>query len=131
MPIIQKILKVFQKRIHIIMSLRGANPALVGKRRSNPLVSEIEGDCFAPLRYARNDKFYETIHITNEKFKKDFAPLDKNCSCHTCKNFSRAYLRHLFVAEEPLALRLATIHNVNFYLDLMRRIREGIKEGNF
>jgi len=112
-------------------SLRGANPALVGKRRSNPLVSEIEGDCFAPLRYARNDKFYETIHITNEKFKKDFAPLDKNCSCHTCKNFSRAYLRHLFVAEEPLALRLATIHNVNFYLDLMRRIREGIKEGRF
>jgi queuine tRNA-ribosyltransferase len=74
--------------------------------------------------------FYETLHITNEKFKKDFSPLDKNCSCYTCKNFSRAYLRHLFIAEEPLAMRLATIHNVNFYLDLMRKIGEGIKVGN-
>lgn len=74
--------------------------------------------------------FYQTLHITNEKFKKDFSPLDKNCSCHTCKNFSRAYLRHLFIAEEPLAMRLATIHNVNFYLDLMRIIQEDVKRGN-
>ena len=80
---------------------------------------------------ARNDKFYETLHITNEKFKKDFSPLDKNCSCPTCKNYSRAYLRHLFLANEPLAARLATIHNVHFYLELMRKIRKAIGQGKF
>ncbi len=80
---------------------------------------------------ARNDKFYETLHITNEKFKKDFSPLDKNCSCPTCKNYSRAYLRHLFIANEPLAARLATIHNVHFYLELMGKIRKAIGQGKF
>ncbi len=73
--------------------------------------------------------FYKTLHITNEKFKNDFSPLDKNCQCHTCKNYTRAYLRHLFISGEPLALRLATIHNVNFYLELMERIRREISLG--
>jgi len=100
-------------------------------------------DCVLPTRNARHgllyvftgaaklsgNKFYKTLHITNEKFKKDFTPIDKNCSCYSCKNYSRAYLRHLFSAGEPLALRLATIHNVNFYLELMRRIRKEINSG--
>lgn len=105
-------------------------------------------DCVLPTRNARhgllyiaNQSFYEslncfdqvffeTIHITNEKFKSDFKPLDANCGCLTCKRYSRAYLRHLFVIEEPLGARLATIHNLYFYLNLMRHIRESIRAGN-
>ena len=67
--------------------------------------------------------FYQTINITNQKFKKDFKPVDKNCGCYTCRNYTRAYLRHLFAVGEPLAGRLATIHNLKFYLDLMRSLR--------
>jgi len=102
-------------------------------------------DCVLPTRNARHGliyaftknthlqgkKFYKTLHITNEKFKNDFFPIDKNCSCYTCKNYTRAYLRHLFSVSEPLALRLATIHNVNFYLELMRKIRKAIKNDKF
>jgi queuine tRNA-ribosyltransferase len=102
-------------------------------------------DCVLPTRNARHGsiyvftrqgrlesgKFYKVLHITNEKFKNDFRPIDKNCSCPTCKNYTRAYLRHLFMAEEPLALRLATIHNVHFYLELMRKIRKAIGRGEF
>jgi len=76
-----------------------------------------------------NKKFYKEVHITNAKYKNDFNPLDKNCSCFTCQNFSKAYLRHLFVSKEFLAQRLATIHNLHFYLDLMRDIRNRIKKG--
>lgn len=95
-------------------------------------------DCVLPTRNARHGtlfvwkkdsltgKFYDTVHITNEKFKKDFKPLDHFCDCYTCKNFSRAYLRHLFVSGELLGLRLATIHNVRFYLRLMEKIRAAI-----
>jgi queuine tRNA-ribosyltransferase len=77
---------------------------------------------------ARESNFYEILHITNEKFKKDFLPVDKNCSCYTCQHYSRAYLRHLFMLDEPLGLRLATIHNLAFYLGLMKEIREVIRD---
>jgi queuine tRNA-ribosyltransferase len=95
-------------------------------------------DCVIPTRNARHgslfvwknkkknvngNNFYETINITNEKFKKDFKMVDPNCGCYTCKNYTRAYLRHLFSVGEPLAGRLATIHNLKFYLDLMRFLR--------
>jgi queuine tRNA-ribosyltransferase len=96
-------------------------------------------DCVIPTRNARHgslfvwnkrtqslalgSKFYETFNITNEKFKKDFKPIDKNCGCYTCKNYTRSYLRHLFSVGEPLAGRLASIHNLKFYLDLMRKLR--------
>jgi queuine tRNA-ribosyltransferase len=73
-----------------------------------------------------NAGFYEVLHITNEKFKVDKKSIDENCGCFTCKNYSRAYLRHLFVAKELLALRLASIHNIYFYLELMKRIRKSI-----
>jgi len=76
-------------------------------------------------------KFYKEIHITNAKYKKDFRPLDKNCSCYACKNFSRAYLRHLFKTNEALGQRLATIHNLAFYLGLMKYVRTAIKQGKF
>ena len=94
-------------------------------------------DCVIPTRNARHGslfiwskkydksralvrRFYRTINITNQKFKKDFSPVDMICKCHTCRNYSRAYLRHLFSVGEPLAGRLATIHNLKFYLDLMK-----------
>ncbi len=73
-----------------------------------------------------SQKFYETLHIMNEKFKSDKKPIDKNCGCFTCRNYSRAYLRHLFMSKELLALRLASIHNIYFYLELMRRIRNSV-----
>lgn len=102
-------------------------------------------DCVLPTRNARHGLiyvfkgkaenfragFYQTLHITNEKYKNDFSPIDKKCSCHTCQNYTRAYLRHLFSSGEPLGARLATIHNVHFYLELMRKIRAAIKAGNF
>jgi queuine tRNA-ribosyltransferase len=68
--------------------------------------------------------FYQTINITNKRFKKDFLPIDKNCECYTCNNYTRAYLRHLFAVGEPLAGRLATIHNLKFYMDLMKGLRK-------
>jgi len=73
----------------------------------------------------KEEFFYETINIGNEKYKEDFLPIDKNCDCYTCRNYSRAYLRHLFNVGEPLAARLASIHNLKFYLDLMKELRCG------
>ena len=74
----------------------------------------------------RNDKiFYETININNGKFKEDFSPVDPNCDCELCRNYSRAYLRHIFQMKDPLAMRLASIHNLKFYMDLMENLRDG------
>ncbi len=106
------------------------SPSLRGARKATKQSPEIAA-LSRQGGIARNGKFYETLHITNEKFKKDFSPLDKNCACPACKNYTRAYLRHLFVAGEPLGPRLATIHNVHFYLELMRRIRSAIRAGKF
>jgi queuine tRNA-ribosyltransferase len=69
------------------------------------------------------DNFYTTININNEKFTRDFKPLDPFCDCYTCQNYTRAYLRHLFKTGEPLGMRLATIHNLKFYLDLMKHFQ--------
>lgn len=74
----------------------------------------------------RSKNFYDVVHITNKKFTSDLGPIDKACDCYACRNFSRAYLRHLFMTKENLGLRLATIHNLKFYLDLMKKIRESI-----
>ena len=69
--------------------------------------------------------------MRNAKHKDDFSPVDEGCSCYTCTNFSRAYLRHLFVAEEILALELASLHNLHFYLELVTKARETILDGSF
>jgi len=69
--------------------------------------------------------FYETININNKKFHDDFSPVDENCDCLLCKNHTRAYLHHLFSSKEPLAMRLASIHNLKFYLDLMEGLCGG------
>ena len=70
--------------------------------------------------------FYDQLRITNEVYKFDEGPLDPHCDCETCKNYSRAYLRHLFSVNEILALRLATIHNMRFYLTLMQVLRDSL-----
>jgi queuine tRNA-ribosyltransferase len=73
-------------------------------------------------RKTQNSKsFYGILNITNARFKKDFKATDENCGCYTCQNFSRAYLNHLFKMKELLGYRLATIHNLYFYLEVARR----------
>ncbi len=96
-------------------------------------------DCVAPTRLARHGMLFVgptedkklRINITNAKFAKDSAPIDKDCTCSTCKNYSRAYLHHLFNAQEMSAMRLASIHNLHFMLDLTRQAREAILEDRF
>lgn len=91
-------------------------------------------DCVMPTRNARNGTLFTSVgkvHIKNARFAKDSEPLDSSCQCYTCRNFSRAYLRHLFVSGEILASRLNTIHNLHFYLDLMRKIRASIASHQF
>ena len=91
-------------------------------------------DCVMPTRNARNGSLFTTlgtVKIRNAKYKTDFTPLDPNCVCHTCQNFTRAYLRHLHLENEILAHRLLTLHNLHFYLSLMRGVRQTIREGTF
>ena len=91
-------------------------------------------DCVMPTRNARNANVFTwngTLSMRNSKYKDDFRPLDENCQCYTCRNFTRAYIRHLFVAEEILALELASIHNLHFYLELVRLARTKIIDGTF
>ena len=99
-------------------------------------------DCVIPTREARHGKFYInlkpqdgegyfTINIDNEKFKEDFTPIDNTCNCYGCLNYTKAYIRHLFASQEPLGIRLATMHNLRFYLNLMERVRQNIESGSF
>jgi queuine tRNA-ribosyltransferase len=91
-------------------------------------------DCVVPTRYGRNGTAFtsEGKHtIRNAPYLEDFKPLDAECDCYCCKNFSRAYLRHLFNTEEILGLRLVSLHNIYFFLELMRKIRESIAVDKF
>lgn len=91
-------------------------------------------DCVAPTRLGRNGTAFTSrgkIIIRNSPFAKDFTALDPECGCYTCGNFSRAYLRHLFNAEEMLGLVLLSFHNVYFFLELMRKVREAISQDSF
>lgn len=88
-------------------------------------------DCVLPTRIARNGTAFTSrgrVVIKNAKYAEDFGPLDAECDCYTCKNYSRAYLRHLFKAEEILGPRLITIHNLRFLLRLMENVRQAILE---
>jgi queuine tRNA-ribosyltransferase len=116
---------------------------LMGLGRPEEIVEAVASgidmfDCVIPTRegrhgrlflWKRNSKskstnnFFETININNEKYKEDFSPIDKKCDCYACKNYSRAYIRYLFSVGESLALRLVSIHNLKFYLDLMKKLR--------
>ena len=71
------------------------------------------------------------MHLTNARYELDERPIDPECDCPTCRNFTRAYIRHLFKADEQLAGRLAVMHNLYFYNTLMERIREALDEGRY
>jgi queuine tRNA-ribosyltransferase len=91
-------------------------------------------DCVAPTRMGRTGAFFTTTgrrNIKNAEWRRDSAPLDEECECSTCARFSRAYLRHLFVAEELLGLRLLSLHNVHFLIALMRDARRALQGGTF
>jgi queuine tRNA-ribosyltransferase len=91
-------------------------------------------DCVLPTRNARNGMAFTSmgpLTLKNSSYKDDFRPLDLSCQCYTCKNFSRAYLRFLFQSREILGMQLLTLHNLSFYLYLMRGAREAILKGNF
>jgi len=91
-------------------------------------------DCVLPTRLGRTGTLFTStgrINIKNNKFINDFTPVDKNCNCWVCKNYSAAYLRHLYKCEEILASRLATYHNIYFYGNLMKNIRNAINEDRF
>ncbi|HEX2983187.1 MAG TPA: tRNA guanosine(34) transglycosylase Tgt [Ignavibacteriales bacterium] len=112
---------------------------LMGVGRPENILESIERgvdmfDCVMPTRNARNSylfTFNGVLAMKNAAYKDDFSPLDENCGCYTCRNFTRAYLRHLFVSKEILALELASIHNLRFYLDLVGKAREKIIDGSF
>lgn len=91
-------------------------------------------DCVLPTRHGRTGSLFTSqgrINIKGAQHARDERPADPACDCYTCRHFSRAYLRHLFVAGEILGLRLNTLHNLHFYLTLMKRIRQAIEDGTF
>ncbi len=91
-------------------------------------------DCVMPTRNARHGRIFTTygeINIKSSKYKNDFNSPDEECRTYTSMNFSLAYLRHLFIANEILGVQLATIHNLGFYFDLMKEMREAIKKDTF
>lgn len=91
-------------------------------------------DCVLPTRYGRNGTAFTSegkLIIRNSIFIKDLSPLDRECDCFTCRNFSRAYLRHLFNVREILGYRLITLHNIYFYTQFMKKIQKAIEEGRF
>jgi queuine tRNA-ribosyltransferase len=112
---------------------------LMGVGRPENLLEAIERgidlfDCVMPTRNARNANLFTSngvLSMRNAKYRDDFSAVDENCDCYTCQNYSRAYLRHLYIAKEILALELGSIHNLHFYLNLVKEARRKIIEGNF
>ena len=91
-------------------------------------------DCVLPTRNGRTGMAFTSegkIIIKASRYSEDNSPLDERCTCYTCRNFSRAYIRHLFNAGEALAGRLVSYHNIHFYIDLMSKIRVHIEKGNY
>lgn len=91
-------------------------------------------DCVMPTRNARKGSVFTRngkLIIKSARYKEDFSPIDPNCSCYTCRNFSRAYLRHLFSVNEVLGMRLSSIHSLHFYLELVQKARNAILTNSF
>ncbi len=91
-------------------------------------------DCVLPTRVGRNGSAYTAkgmLQIKSARYKADFTPIEEGCECYACKNHTKAYIRHLIKANEILALRLMTIHNIHFYVNLMRQIRQHLEAGTF
>jgi queuine tRNA-ribosyltransferase len=117
----------------------GSPRYLMGVGTPEDLVASVEAgvdmfDCVMPTRNARNGTLFTSqgkLGIKNALFERDSGPLDPECSCYTCANYSRGYLRHLFIAGEMLSSRLNTIHNLHYYTGLMAGMREAIHAGEF
>ena len=91
-------------------------------------------DCVLPTRLARHGHAFTLdgkINLRNAKYKEDFSPVDENCDCYCCKNYTKSYVRHLLVANETLGQRLLSIHNLRFLIKIMENIRESIKDDKF
>ncbi|MGY6589007.1 MAG: tRNA guanosine(34) transglycosylase Tgt [Wenzhouxiangella sp.] len=110
---------------------------LMGVGRPEDLLAGVERgvdmfDCVMPSRNARNGHLFTShgvLKLRNARYKMDTRPIDENCDCYTCRNYSRAYVKHLQKCDEILGHRLATIHNLHYYQSLMRRLRTAIAEG--
>ena len=125
---------------HVAHELPAATPRyLMGVGEPEDLLAGIEAgidmfDCVMPTRNARNGNLFTSegkVTIKQAKYREDERPLDPNCNCNTCQHYSRAYLRHLYQCNEILAMRLNTLHNLHFYLQLMRDSRDAILAGSF
>ena len=132
------------ERLHVLDGIAGKLPAdrpryVMGVGTPRDLVQAVARgidlfDCVMPTRNARNGHLFTSegvIKIRNARHRDDAGPLDPICSCYTCANYSRAYLHHLDRCDEILGARLNTIHNLHYYLDLMRRIRTAIEAGRY
>jgi queuine tRNA-ribosyltransferase len=132
-----------EERLRILEGLLPHMPAdrpryLMGVGRPQDIIAAVlRGidlfDCVMPTRHARNGHLFTSqgvVNIRNAAHQNDTGPLDPACACYTCRNFSRAYLRHLDRCNEILGARLNTIHNLHHYLELMRRLRAGIEAGS-
>jgi queuine tRNA-ribosyltransferase len=118
-----------QDRPRYLMGVGFPEDLVEGVRRGVDLF-----DCVAPTRMGRNGTAFTTdgrVNVRRAELRSDPRPLDATCDCSTCRRFSRAYLRHLFVADEILGLRLLSLHNVHFLVALMRRARAAIADGSF
>jgi len=125
---------------HIVPAMDTLKPHyLMGSGTPEEILFAVENgidmfDCVMPTRNARNGSLFTwsgKIAIKNEKHKFDLEPVDKECGCYTCKNFSRAYLRHLYISREINSSILNSIHNLYFYLDFMQKIRYSIESDKF
>lgn len=92
-------------------------------------------DCVMPTRLGRHGSAFvgngQTIPVKAGRYAKDFTPIDENCDCYCCRNFTKAYIRHLFNVGEILGVRLVTLHNIHYYINLMKRIRTALENGTF
>ena len=112
---------------------------LMGVGRPTDLVRAVKNgidmfDCVLPTRNGRNGQLFTSqgvINIENSRYLEDFNPVDEECNCQLCDNYTKAYLRHLFNINEMLGLRLASMHNITYYMKLMETIRVKINEGEF
>lgn len=120
--------KIPQDKPRYLMGVGKPEDLVEGVRRGIDMF-----DCVMPTRNARNGHLFVTegvIKIRNAKHKEDTSPLDEQCDCYTCRNYSRAYLHHLDRCNEILGARLNTIHNLRYYQRLMAGLRKAIEEGN-
>jgi len=133
-----------EERARVLSALLPAMPAakpryLMGVGRPVDLVESVAAgvdlfDCVMPTRHARNGHLFVpggVLNIRNARHAADTGPVDPDCACYTCRHYSRAYLRHLDRCGEMLGPRLATLHNLHYYLDLMKRMRAAIEAGAF